>query len=215
MSYTENIWLFFILLFGIILVPGMDMLYVLTNALTGGRRAGLAATAGIMSGGAVHTLFGTISVGVLMKLMPSLFTCMLFVGAAYMAWIGVSLVRSSITVSAVGATLNRSSWVAFRQGAVTCILNPKAYLFVLSVFPQFMRPQYGSLWSQAMVMGTMIVLTLLGVYGGLALLASQSRDFLVTRPTPTMFFAQPPWYLFLGVAVLTVWHGWQAIYSNS
>jgi threonine/homoserine/homoserine lactone efflux protein len=211
MSYTENIWLFFVLLLGIVLVPGMDMLYVLTNALTGGRRAGLSATAGIMTGGIVHTLFGTISVGVLMKLMPSLFTGMLFVGAAYMAWIGVSLVRSSITVSAVGTTLNRSSWVVFRQGALTCILNPKAYLFVLSVFPQFMRPQYGSLWSQAIVMGTMIVLTQLGIYGGLALLASRSRDFLVTRPGTTGFVGRAAGYLFLGVAVLTVWHGWRAI----
>src|SRR5437899_11483956 len=48
MSYTENLWLFFILLFGIIAVPGMDMLFVLANALTGGGNRGLAATAGIM-----------------------------------------------------------------------------------------------------------------------------------------------------------------------
>lgn len=210
MSYSENLWLFFVLLFGIILVPGMDMLYVLTNALTGGRRAGLSATAGIMAGGAVHTLFGTVSVGVLMKLMPSLFTVMLFVGSAYMAWIGVTLVRSSITVSAVGATLNRSSWVAFRQGTVTCVLNPKAYLFVFSVFPQFMRLQYGSLRSQALVMGTMIVLTQLGVYGGLALVASKSRDLLVTRPGATRFVGHAAGYLFLAVAVLTAWHGWKS-----
>lgn len=210
MSYSENLWLFFVLLFGIILVPGMDMLYVLTNALTGGRRAGLSATAGIMAGGAVHTLFGTVSVGVLMKLMPSLFTVMLFVGSAYMAWIGVTLVRSSITVSAVGATLNRSSWVAFRQGTVTCVLNPKAYLFVFSVFHQFMRLQYGSLRSQALVMGTMIVLTQLGVYGGLALVASKSRDLLVTRPGITKFVGHASGYLFLAVAVLTAWHGWKS-----
>ena len=74
MSYTENIWIFFVLLLGIIMVPGMDMLFVLTNALTGGRRAGLSATFGIMAGGVVHTLFGAIGVGVLMKLAPQLFT---------------------------------------------------------------------------------------------------------------------------------------------
>jgi threonine/homoserine/homoserine lactone efflux protein len=39
LSYSQNLWLFFVLLFGIIVVPGMDMLFVLTNALTGGRRA--------------------------------------------------------------------------------------------------------------------------------------------------------------------------------
>ena len=53
MTYAENLWLFFLLLFGIIIVPGMDMLFVLANALTRGRAAGLSATAGIMIGGAV------------------------------------------------------------------------------------------------------------------------------------------------------------------
>ena len=43
MTYAENLWLFFLLLFGIIIVPGMDMLFVLTNALTRGRPAGLSA----------------------------------------------------------------------------------------------------------------------------------------------------------------------------
>jgi threonine/homoserine/homoserine lactone efflux protein len=208
MSYTENIWIFFVLLLGIILVPGMDMLFVLTNALTGGRRAGLSATSGIMAGGVVHTLFGAIGVGVLMRLAPQLFTLLIFAGAAYMAWIGITLVRSSISVQSVGASESRSHWVAFRQGAITCILNPKAYLFVFSVYPQFMRPQYGSIWSQATVMGTMTVLTQLGIYGGLALAASKSRDFLVSRPGTTMFVGRAAGYLFLVIALLTAWHGW-------
>jgi threonine/homoserine/homoserine lactone efflux protein len=208
MSYTENIWIFFVLLLGIILVPGMDMLFVLTNALTGGRRAGLSATSGIMAGGVVHTLFGAIGVGVLMRLAPQLFTLLIFAGAAYIAWIGITLVRSSISVQSVAASESRSHWVAFRQGAITCILNPKAYLFVFSVYPQFMRPQYGSIWSQATVMGTMTVLTQLGIYGGLALAASKSRDFLVSRPGKTMFVGRAAGYLFLVIALLTAWHGW-------
>jgi threonine/homoserine/homoserine lactone efflux protein len=185
MSYTENIWLFFVLLLGIILVPGMDMLYVLTNALTGGRRAGLSATSGVMAGGVVITFFGTMGVGVLMKLASPLFTLLIFAGAAYMAWIGITLVRSSISVTSVGAARSRSSWMAFRQGAVNCILNPKAYLFVFSVYPQFMRPQYG-----------------------LALAAGRSRDFLTSRPGATTIAGRAAGYLFIVMAVLAAWHGW-------
>jgi threonine/homoserine/homoserine lactone efflux protein len=48
MSYTQNLWLFFVLLFGIIIVPGMDMFFVITNSLIGGKARGLAATAGSM-----------------------------------------------------------------------------------------------------------------------------------------------------------------------
>jgi threonine/homoserine/homoserine lactone efflux protein len=210
MTYTENLWLFFVLVFGIIVVPGMDMLFVLANALTGGRRAGLSATAGVMAGGAAHALIGAVGVGILLKLAPSLFTLMLFAGAAYMGWIGVTLLRSSIVVGAVAGVAARSPWVAFRQGAVTCLLNPKAYLFTLAVFPQFMRPQYGALWSQALAMGAIIVLTQFAIYGGLAFIAGQSRDFIVASPRATMFAGRAAGCLFIAVAAMTVWHAWTA-----
>ena len=57
MSYAQNIWIYTALLFGIIIVPGMDMFFVIANALTGGRARGLSATAGVMLGGVWHTLF--------------------------------------------------------------------------------------------------------------------------------------------------------------
>ncbi len=153
MSYTENLWLFFILLFGIIAVPGMDMLFVLANALTGGRDRGLAATGGIMLGGMVHTLNGAVGVGLLMHFVPILFKPLLIAGAAYMAFIGITLMRSSITVSDNAPAGSRTAWKAFRQGLVTCLINPKAYLFVLAVYPQFLKPAYGPIWMQATVMG--------------------------------------------------------------
>jgi threonine/homoserine/homoserine lactone efflux protein len=210
MSYTGNLWLFFILLFGIIIVPGMDMMFVIANALTGGRRLGLAATAGVMLGGAVHTLFGAVGVGVLLKLAPSLFTIMLLIGAAYMAWIGFTLARSAIVVGAVGGAASRSLWTAFRRGFATCLLNPKAYLFVLSVFPQFIRPQYGAIWLQAIIMGVMTVVLQFSVYGGFALAAGQSRDLLVSNPRATIFVGRAAGVLLIVVAAFTAWHGWAA-----
>ena len=91
MAYSENLWLYFILLFGIIIVPGMDMLFVLANALTGGRSAGLAATAGIMLGGAVHAFNGALGIGLLSRFLPFLFNPLLIVGAPF---ISLSLSRS-------------------------------------------------------------------------------------------------------------------------
>nr|CAD6607832.1 LysE family translocator [Rhizobium sp. TCK] len=74
MTYGENLWLFFTLLFGIIIVPGMDMIFVLANSLSRGRPAGMAATGGIMAGGAVHSLYGALGVGLLASFIPVLFT---------------------------------------------------------------------------------------------------------------------------------------------
>ena len=157
MSYAENLWLFFILLFGIIIVPGMDMLFVLANALTGGGNRGLPRPAASWLGGMVHTLNGAIGVGLLMHFVPILYKPLLLAGAAYMAYIGLTLMRSSIKVGHDGPAGSRSAWKAFRQGLVICLINPKAYLFVFAVYPQFLKPAYGPIWMQATIMGLMTV----------------------------------------------------------
>jgi threonine/homoserine/homoserine lactone efflux protein len=203
MTYSANLWLFLALLFGIIIIPGVDMLFVLANALTGGRRAGLAATAGIMTGGAAHTAFGAIGVGLISNLAPQVLTAILYAGAAYMAWIGLVLLRSSMTVHAVEGASDRSLWVAFRQGAVTCLLNPKAYLFVLAVYPQFLLPHYGPIWLQALVMGGMTVLMQLAIYGTLAVAAGRSRELLVSCPNATKLIGRGAGLLFITIAIAT------------
>ena len=206
MTYAQNLWIFFVLLFGIIIVPGMDMFFVMANSLTGGKARGLAATSGVMLGGVFHTLFGAFFVGVVTKLAPSLITAILFAGAAYMAWIGFTLIKSSITVDDLGTAKTKSMWAAFRQGAITCILNPKAYVFVLAVYPVFIQPRFGPVWSQALAMGTLTALTQLGIYGGLALAAAKSRDLLISNPVSTIWIGRVAGVLFLCVAALTVWH---------
>ncbi|CDX17500.1 Lysine exporter protein (LYSE/YGGA) [Mesorhizobium sp. ORS 3359] len=210
MSYAENLWLFFVLLFGIIAVPGMDMLFVLANALTGGSNRGLAATAGIMLGGAVHTLNGAVGVGLLMHFVPILFTPLLIAGAAYMAYIGISLMRSSITVGDDGPAGSRSAWKAFRQGLVTCLINPKAYLFVLAVYPQFLKPAYGPIWMQATIMGLLTVATQAAIYGGLAVTAGRSRGLLVGNPKATILAGRAAGLLLFAVSLFTAWEGVRA-----
>ncbi len=209
MTYTENIWLYTALLFGIIIVPGMDSLFVLANSLTGGRKLGLAAVAGIMLGGVFHTVFGAVGVGVILKLAPRLFTVMLVAGAGYMAWIGYTLVKSSIRVDAVGKATSRSLGVAFRQGAITCMLNPKAYLFVIAVYPQFIKPAYGPIWTQALVMGVLTAFMQFSIYGGLAVAAGKSRDLLIANPMTTMWIGRGVGLAFIIAAGFTAWHGLQ------
>lgn len=208
MSYMENLSLFLILLFGIIIVPGMDMVFVLASSLTGGRPSGLAATAGIVAGGVVHTLYAALGVGLLIELVPSLFNTLLLAGALYIAWIGMQLVRSSITIGGVGTLDEVPLWVSFRRGAMTCLLNPKAYLFMLAVYPQFLKPEFGPVWSQAAVMAVMIAATQLAIYGGLAIAAGKSRDWLVESPQATAILGRSVGALLIAVAALTLWQGW-------
>ena len=206
MSYAQNLWLYFILLFGIIIVPGMDMFFVVANSLARGRAFGLAATAGIMFGGIYRTVFGALSVGVIAKLPPAIYMAILLAGAGYMAWIGITLLRSSITVHDVGKGKSASLFTAFWQGSMTCILNPKAYMFVLSVWPQFVQLRFGPVWQQAVVMGLLTFLTQGVIYGGLGLAAARSRDFMTASPQVTIWIGRGAGFLFVAVAALTAWH---------
>lgn len=206
MTYAQNIWLYFVLLFGIIIVPGMDMFFVIANSLAGGWSRGLAATLGVNLGGVFHTIFGAFFVGVLTTLAPRLITFILLASAAYMCWVGFTLVKSSITVDVIGAAPKRTVVSAFRQGFVTCVLNPKAYMFVLAVYPIFIRAEFGPVWAQALVMGVLTVVTQFTIYGGLGAAAAKSRDFLTGNPNITVAIGRSCGLVFFAVAGLTVWH---------
>lgn len=208
MTYVENLWLFFTLLFGIIIVPGMDMVFVMANSLTGGRSSGLSATAGIMAGGIFHTLYAALGVGLLLHLVPGLFNGLLLAGALYIAWIGYTLMRSNIAIASVEPTARMSRWTSFRRGALTSIMNPKAYLFMLAVYPQFLKPEFGPLLPQVLIMGVMIALTQLAVYGSLAVAAGSSRDAITSSPRATAILGKSVGFVLILVAAWTAWQGW-------
>jgi len=210
MTYAENLWLFSALLAGIIVVPGMDMIFVIANGLTGGRRAGIAATSGIMLGGAFHTLFGTVAVTALSTLVPQIAGPMLVIGSAYMIWIGYTLAKSAIVIDGIEASnLHRTARI-FGQGLITCLLNPKAWLFILAVYPQFMRPEYGAFWRQALVMGALTLMLQALVYGGLAFAAAKGRDALVSKPKITTWLGRAAGWLLVAVAALMLVEGWRS-----
>lgn len=204
MMYLQHLWLYVLLVTGIILVPGMDMLFVLANALTGGARAGLAATAGIMLGGVCHTLIGFAAVAVLSRMIPVVASAMLAAGSLYMMWIGITLMRSRITVDGVGAARPKPALRIAVQGLFTCLVNPKAWMFVLSVFPQFMKPQFGPLVPQAAAMGAITVLVQGLVYGGMAIGAVQARRALVHNTAATVRVGQAAGALLAAIAAVTL-----------
>ena len=123
-----------------------------------------------------------------------------------MCWVGFSLVKSSITVDEIGAAPKRTVTSAFMQGFITCVLNPKAYMFVLAVYPSFIQPRFGPVWAQALVMGLLTLVTQFSIYGGLGLAAAKSRDLLTGHPQVTIMIGRVCGLVFFAVAAFTVWH---------
>ena len=177
-AQLSQLWLFFVLVLGIIVLPGMDMAFVLGSTLVDGLKGGVAALAGIVVGGVAHTAMAALGVGLALQAVPQLLTVMLVAGALYLGWIGWSLLRGASALGEVRDQASRSWGATFRRGLLTCLLNPKAYLFMIAVYPQFARPEHGSMAVQAVAMGALIAFTQAAVYGTVALGAVRVKAWL-------------------------------------
>ena len=212
MDSPAHLWLFFLMVFGIIVLPGMDMAFVLASSLKGGRRAGLLAVAGIVAGGVCHVAGSALGIGLLLQLVPGLFNVLLLGGAAYIAWIGVSLLRASSMAGALPQARSAGTpWATFRQAVLTCLLNPKAYLFMFAVFPQFMRPQEGAVWAQALVLGVIIAVTQAAVYGSVAVAAGSAGAGLDARPRLQVLVVRAAGAMLVLGAAFTALQGWRGL----
>lgn len=211
MDHAMQLWLFFLVVFGVVLLPGLDMAFVLGSALTGGRRHGLVAVAGIVAGGVCHVAAAGLGVGLLIKLIPGAFNAVLIGGALYMAWIGWSLLRSRSGGGIAAAGEMLPAGATFRRATLTSLLNPKAYLFMLAIFPQFISPDYGPVWLQCLVLGLIIWATQAGVYGALALGAAGARSWMESRPGAGLALNRGVGVVLVLAAAWTGFAGWQSL----
>ena len=161
-----QLWIFCILVVGIIALPGSDIAFVIGNTLAGGRSTGLAALSGIVLGGIAHSFMAYLGIGLILQAVPGAFSVILFVGAVYLAWIGYQLLKTVPGPRTAHSTTARSRLTTMVQGVITCLLNPKAYFFMFAIFPQFIQPEKGSLGIQVIILGIIISLVQVAIYGG-------------------------------------------------
>jgi threonine/homoserine/homoserine lactone efflux protein len=117
-------------------MPGPNNLYISLRSLTQGRRAGVVSALAIETGTLVYIVVAALGLATVVKASPVLFTAITLVGALYLAYLGVKMLKAPVAEAAGGvppAPLGR----VFRDGVVVNLLNPKAALFFLAFLPQF------------------------------------------------------------------------------
>ncbi|MDX2972986.1 LysE family translocator [Kribbella solani] len=117
-------------------VPGPNNLYISLRSLTQGRRAGVVSAFAIETASLVYIVVAAFGLATLVKASPALFTSITVIGALYLAYLGVKMLRAPVAEQSTGlqaAPLGR----VFRDGVVVNLLNPKAMLFFLAFLPQF------------------------------------------------------------------------------
>jgi threonine/homoserine/homoserine lactone efflux protein len=153
--------------------PGPDMLLIASRSASQGKASGLATLAGIQLGTYCHALAAAFGLSQLFLVVPLAYDVVRYVGAAYLLYLAWKTFRSTGTMLAPTDGLRpHPIGVVFRQGLLTNLLNPKMALFVLALFPQFVRPE-GSVAVQIMILATVLNLIGLAVNGAVILAASR------------------------------------------
>mgnify|MGYP001942181942 CR=1 FL=1 len=156
----------------IAVTPGADTAVVLKNVVTGGRRGGLAAAAGVFAASALQAVLVAVGLGLLIAQSQGLLQVIRWVGAAYLLWLAFQSVRAAVR-GEYGRGAQEAGVVArrgFVQGFLTNATNPQILLFYLALLPQFVSAETGIgvllVWAMTLpVIGTALLLLVVVLMG--------------------------------------------------
>jgi threonine/homoserine/homoserine lactone efflux protein len=171
-----------------VLSPGPNMIYLISRSICQGRKAGVISLLGVIAGFLVHMLAAAVGLSALFLAVPLAYELLKWAGALYLAWLAWQSVKPGARSPFEARQLPVDSPSRlFFMGFLTNVLNPKVAVFYLSVFPQFVVPEQGSVLVQSVVLGsTQIAL-------------SFSVNLIITLSAATMasWFAHNPQWLAL------------------
>jgi threonine/homoserine/homoserine lactone efflux protein len=164
------------------ITPGADMALIARHAATSGFKAGAAAALGVGAGCWVHTAAAALGLSALVAASATAFAALRWMGAAYLVWLGWTLLRNQPGTVSGGPTIPTGGWQrVFMQGFLTNALNPKVALFFLAFVPQFIRPDTPHQWLAFIVLGTVFVVNSTALNLGLAWMVAHIRQGLGER----------------------------------
>jgi threonine/homoserine/homoserine lactone efflux protein len=150
----------------LLLLPGPGNLALITSTSKGGLKGGLAATLGIMAGDQVLMWLTVAGVATLLSANAILFQGLQWLGAGYLAWLGFKMITAKAGDKPL---LNITAGHYFRQSLAITLLNPKAVMFYLAFFPQFIDPATHQGWKTYTLL-SVTIFVLLFLYGVVAVL---------------------------------------------
>ena len=169
MPSSHAVVTFAVATFVLLLIPGPAVLYIIQRSVTGGRRIGLAAVAGLELGDVIQVIAAAAGLSAIIVASSTAFAVVKWAGVAYLIVVGLrTLTRPA---DALDAAATPSTRHVFRQGVVVNALNPKTAMFFLAIFPQFVEPRRGHVVAQSLVLGAVFVV-MATVYNGSCALAA-------------------------------------------
>jgi len=167
----------------LVLTPGPNMLYLVSRSLSQGTRAGIISLAGTALGFLVYLLAAVLGISAVFAAVPEAYTALKLAGAVYLLYLAWGVLRPGAPPVFEARRLPRDPALRLvGMGFLTNLLNPKIAILYLSLLPQFIEPEQGSVALQSLVLGANQISNALTVNGIFVLTAGTLTAVLARRP---------------------------------
>lgn len=183
MPDTTTFFAFALVALGMVLTPGPNMVYLVSRSICQGRAAGMISLAGVAFGFLFYAVAAALGITALLLAVPLAYDALRFAGAAYLLWLAWQTVRpGGRSPFQIRELAPDSPWRLFAMGVVTNVLNPKIAVMYLSLLPQFVAPEHGSVLTQSLWLAATQIATSISVNTVIVMLAGSIAAFLAGRP---------------------------------
>ncbi len=202
-----DLLLFLIAAFVLLVTPGPAVFYIVARSVQQGSWAGIVSAVGVVTGGFIHVLAGTVGLSALVLSSPTTFAIVKYLGALYLVYLGFRSLLGKDRAGDLNLQLkSRQLRRVYRDGLVVNLFNPKTILFFIAFLPQFVDSTRGNPGMQFLLLGTIMVsmgLVTDSIYAAVAGKASQWLRKINDRLSYQQWFAGTV-YLVLGIFTLLV-----------
>lgn len=185
------------------LSPGPDIIYVLVQGMTNGKKHGIVTSLGLVSGIIVHTSLVAFGVSAIIKQSETLFLLIKGLGAAYLFYLAWQVYRSKASINlGSGMSGNKKELTSlFKRGFLMNVLNPKVAIFFLAFFPGFLWEPDGNTIYQFYILGFLFMLQAFIIFSAVAILAGKISVYLQKHPASGLVFKWVQVVVFVGIGI--------------
>jgi threonine/homoserine/homoserine lactone efflux protein len=195
-------WLLFIVAsLALIATPGQDMILVMSRSVAQGAAAGIVTAAGVSVGLLGHTVLATLGLGAILRTSEWLFIALKFVGAAYLVYLGIGLLRTKRGGLATAAETGRTLGKLFLDGAFSNLSNPKVAIFYFAFLPQFVSPSAQHPTLTVFVLGLAFALLTFLVKAPVGIFSGALSAWLRSRPSVLTWIYRSSGAILVGLGV--------------
>jgi len=184
MPNLSNVLAFGLISLGMVLTPGPNMIYLISRSICQGRTAGLISLGGVALGFVFYMLCAALGITALVMAVPYAYDTLRIGGALYLLYLAWQAIkpggRSPFQVRDLPVDSPKK---LFTMGFITNLLNPKIAVMYLSLLPQFIIPEHGSVLMQSLILGSTQIVVSVCINAVIAILAGSIATLLAAHPT--------------------------------